>query len=76
MLLATLLDGALLHLFESLPEAISPPEIDVSGREVVHALVTAAAVVVVDDFSTLPKLSPAAALHIVRRGQFWLLPEN
>jgi imidazoleglycerol phosphate dehydratase HisB len=49
VLSTTLLDGAALDVLSPLEDALASAEVDVSGREVVQALVIAAVIVVLDE---------------------------
>jgi hypothetical protein len=54
VLSTTLLDGAALDVLSPLEDALASAEVDVSGREVVQALVIAAMIVVLDEVGDSP----------------------
>jgi len=54
VLLASLLDGASLDLLAPFPDAITSPEVDVNGGEIVQALVIAAVIVMLDKVGNGP----------------------
>ena len=54
MVPATVLDGASLDLLAPFPDAITSPEVEVGGGEVVQALVIAAVIVMLDKVGNGP----------------------